>query len=484
VSSKRGLSSKTSFIVDSVAAAVPEEVRARAQRVKLVAFDVDGVLCSPLLEYGTSGEEVKRFHVRDGMGIRLLLESGIEVAVVSARTSGALVRRLRDLGIVHASLECLDKLSAIRALVARLGLELSEVCFAGDDLFDVPVLHEVGFPVCVADAHPIAKREAAWVTASNGGEGAVREIADLLLGARRELDQVYSTHLARELARNDARRAEDDSSHESGFGVIIPARYASSRLPGKPLREIAGVPMVARVYQNARASGADYVIVATDDERIVDVVERAGGRAVLTSPHHSTGTDRLAEVVAVKSLPPDAIVVNVQGDEPLLDPAAIRRVARSLRENPRAGIATLAIPIRDAEALFDPNVVKVVLGENGQALYFSRAPIPWDRDRLPSSGWPTGHPLLTADESPYLRHIGLYAYRVQTLQRLANERPTRIERLESLEQLRALWLGITIQVEIETEAPAHGVDTEEDLERVEELLRLGAAKRKPVLEPV
>lgn len=254
------------------------------------------------------------------------------------------------------------------------------------------------------------------------------------------------------------------------FGVIIPARYASTRLPGKPLRDIAGRPMIAWVIDRARESGAAFVLVATDDERIAHAVERHGARAVLTSPAHPSGTDRLAEAAALEKLPPDTIVLNVQGDEPLLPPAAIRVVAQALAERPEAALATLAAPLHDVADLYSPHVVKVVLDQAGYARAFSRAPLPWVRDAFPPL--PERPPTLPPGVS-FLRHVGLYGYRVKTLTRLAASPVVPWERAESLEQLRALWLGLPIHVTVVDEAPPHGVDTEEDLERVRPLFLPG-----------
>ena len=251
------------------------------------------------------------------------------------------------------------------------------------------------------------------------------------------------------------------------FGVIIPARYASKRLPGKPLIDLGGKPMVVRVMELAAQAGAAFAMVATDDERIVEVVTQAGGEAMLTDPEHETGTDRLAEVARRLRLDPDTIIVNLQGDEPALPPEQVRRVAQALQHDPEASLATLATPIRDRAELFDPNVVKVVLNQAGRALYFSRAPIPWLRSEFATEAARSSSASLVDD--PFLRHVGLYAYRVSTLLALSQTRPTLLERSENLEQLRALWLGMQIQVAVVAELPAPGVDTEADVERVRKL---------------
>lgn len=258
----------------------------------------------------------------------------------------------------------------------------------------------------------------------------------------------------------------------SSFKAVIPARHASTRLPGKPLADIGGKPMVVRVAERARESGADEVWVATDHGDVLEAVRRAGHRAMLTRPDHPTGTDRIAEVAAALQWPDDTIIANVQGDEPLIDPALIRSVALQLATHADADIATACHPITDAVSLFDSNVVKVVTDRHGYALYFSRAPIPFARDAFARSRdtLPPG--------MPALRHIGLYAYRVRFLRRFAQLAPAPVEELEALEQLRALWHGHRICVLITEHAPPPGVDTPGDLERVRQAL-LGAAHQKP-----
>ncbi len=247
------------------------------------------------------------------------------------------------------------------------------------------------------------------------------------------------------------------------FTVLIPARYASTRLPGKPLLDIMGKPMVVRVAERARASGADRVVVATDDERIRMAASQHGIDAVLTRADHPTGTDRLAEAAAQLKLEDKAIVVNVQGDEPLLEPALIREVAEELRAHDDAAIATACHPIDDPEEAFNPNVVKVVLDHAGYALYFSRATIPWARDAFAATRdtVPRGLPLY--------RHYGLYAYRVGFLRHYPSLSPAQLERFEALEQLRALWHGYRIAVRVTQGTPAPGVDTQQDLDRVRAL---------------
>ncbi len=246
------------------------------------------------------------------------------------------------------------------------------------------------------------------------------------------------------------------------FRVVIPARYASSRLPGKPLADIGGRPMVLHVLDRALEAGAESVVVATDDARVRQAVEAAGQNAIMTAPHHASGTERLVEVVETLGWDDDTLVVNVQGDEPLIDPALIREAALQLALRDDAVMATLAHPIHDHADFINPNVVKVVADEQGYALYFSRAPIPWPRD-----AFAVGQSLPEGLQP--LRHIGLYAYRADFLRSYAQLAPSPLERFEMLEQLRALWHGYRISLGVTPAAPAPGVDTPEDLERVRAL---------------
>jgi len=242
--------------------------------------------------------------------------------------------------------------------------------------------------------------------------------------------------------------------------ALLPARAASTRLPGKPLADIAGKPMIVRVAEQAARSNASRIVVATDEIAIAEAVHAHGFEAILTSPDHPTGTDRLSEAAALLGLTDETIVVNVQGDEPLIDPALINAVAALLAAHPDAAVATCACPITDADALFNPNVVKVVCAQDGRALYFSRAPIPWARDALAS-----GERVLAAG-LPAWHHIGLYAYRVDFLRRFPTLPQGTLERYEMLEQLRALEHGHAILVHCTDAAPMPGVDTPQDLARV------------------
>ena len=244
------------------------------------------------------------------------------------------------------------------------------------------------------------------------------------------------------------------------FVVAIPARYAASRLPGKPLRTIGGEPLVLHVARRALAAGARDVWVAADDDRNAQALEGCGVRVAMTSPDHASGTDRLAECARIAGWADDTIVVNLQGDEPFAPASGLQAAARALAES-GAEMATLATPIEDAATLFDPNAVKLVRADDGTALYFSRAPIPWPRDAFAADR------SVLPDGGPWLRHIGLYAYRAGFLQRFAALPPGRLERIESLEQLRVLEAGFRIAVALSPEPFPPGVDTPEDLARAE-----------------
>jgi 3-deoxy-manno-octulosonate cytidylyltransferase (CMP-KDO synthetase) len=242
------------------------------------------------------------------------------------------------------------------------------------------------------------------------------------------------------------------------FKAVIPARYGSTRLPGKPLLPLAGRPMLQHVHERALQSGADEVVIATDDQRIESTALGFGATVCMTAASHASGTERIAEVAAKLDWTGDCIVVNVQGDEPLMPPALISQVAAGLAQHSDAVVATLACPLTDRQEWQDPNVVKAVLDRGGYALYFSRAAVPFDRD---------GH----ADaRQTALRHLGLYAYRVNFLQAYSTLEASPLEQIEKLEQLRVLWHGMRIHVGIAEERPGPGVDTQADLERVAALL--------------
>ena len=244
------------------------------------------------------------------------------------------------------------------------------------------------------------------------------------------------------------------------YTVVIPARYGSTRLPGKPLLDIAGKPMVQGVWEQARLSSAREVVIATDDERILEVAQGFGARACMTSPHHPSGTDRLHEVAAYFGWADEQIVVNVQGDEPMIPPTVIDQVAHNLATHTQAGIATLCEGITDIAELVDPNAVKVVFDNSGMALYFSRATIPWPREQFKAgqNTMPT--------QGDWYRHIGIYAYRTAFLHEYVTWQPAPPEQLEQLEQLRALYHGARIHVAAAGERVPGGVDTQADLDAV------------------
>jgi 3-deoxy-manno-octulosonate cytidylyltransferase (CMP-KDO synthetase) len=247
------------------------------------------------------------------------------------------------------------------------------------------------------------------------------------------------------------------------FKVVIPARHASSRLPAKPLLDIGGKPMVVRVAERALASGAEEVIVATDHLDILNAVQAFGIRGLMTREDHTSGTDRLSEVAAHFGWQDEVLVVNVQGDEPLIDPALIQSVAVNLTTHTQAAIATVCHAIHDKETMLNPNVVKVVLDQEGYAMYFSRAPIPYPRDAFAQS-------LALPKDMEVYRHVGIYAYRAKFLHAYTKLAPTAVEQYEALEQLRALWHGYKISVAITQVAPASGVDTAEDLALVRQII--------------
>lgn len=251
--------------------------------------------------------------------------------------------------------------------------------------------------------------------------------------------------------------------------IVIPARYASTRLPGKPLADVAGKTLIERVHDCARATGARSITIATDDERIADAARRFGANVCMTAGTHRSGTDRIGEVIRQLGLAPEDIVVNLQGDEPLMPPSLVRQVAAALERDYEAVAATACHPITDVETLRNPNAVKVVCDNKGYALYFSRAPIPWPRARMSGA---EAEPIRAA------RHIGLYAYRAGFVARFCAWDPCPIEELEQLEQLRVLWHGERIVVHMTDQAPANGVDTPEDLDRVRRHFTVSSEKRK------
>ena len=247
--------------------------------------------------------------------------------------------------------------------------------------------------------------------------------------------------------------------------IVIPARYDSTRLPGKPLLMLAGKPMLQHVYERACASQAREVVIATDDERIARAADGFGARVCMTDSAHASGTARIAEVIDVLGWDEEEIIVNLQGDEPLMPVSLLNQVAQDMAHHRQADTATLAAHLEHSGQLFDPHVVKVVLDRKGYALYFSRAPIPWKRDEI---AW--GQAVDEASARGYLRHIGLYAYRAAFVKEYVNWPVAPIETQESLEQLRTLWNGKRIHVSLAAEIPPAGVDTPEDAVRIEAML--------------
>lgn len=248
------------------------------------------------------------------------------------------------------------------------------------------------------------------------------------------------------------------------FSVVIPARYESSRIPGKALVDIAGKPMLQHVYERALESGAETVIIATDDERVQEAAEGFGAVVCMTGSEHTSGTERISEVVSTMEFEDDDIVVNVQGDEPLIPPEVIHQVATDLTGHENIKMCTLCQPIKNSSELLDPDVVKVVLNRRGFALYFSRAPIPWERDRFPLEA------NVDINDNYHYRHIGIYAYRAKFLQEYMDWEPCYLEQMESLEQLRILWHGGRIHAIVAQEKIPPSVDTARDLEFVRQQL--------------
>ena len=273
---------------------------------------------------------------------------------------------------------------------------------------------------------------------------------------------VQKLTLSEKSARDTSRHPTGSEGKEFVYHVVIPARHASTRLPGKPLLLIAGKPMVVRVAEQAAKSGAQQIWIATDHHAIANVAHEHGFKACLTKESHLSGTERIAEVVEQCDWPDDTIVVNVQGDEPLIPPALIHAVAEHLHTHPECAMATACHAIHDETSMRNPNIVKTVLDKNGNAMYFSRAPIPYPRDAFAQ------HLPIPAD-LPVLRHIGIYAYRAGFLRAYGRLPPIVLEHYEALEQLRALYYGYKIGVVIAEQAPPGGVDTEQDLHAAQQL---------------
>ena len=403
-------------------------------KYKLVALDIDGVLTDGKLHYGPTGEEVKVFHVKDGAAIKELMKAGIEVCWITARGSKSVEKRAQELSVKRLHMRVVDKLEVLSSIVEEMKITFSEVCYAGDHLMDLPCMEKVGLAYAPNDAIARVKEIAHIAAKAKGGEGIVDEIADTLLRNQKQ----------------DAR-----------FHIIIPARYGSTRLEGKPLIKLGEKPMVQWVYEKAKATGCQRIVIATENEGIRRTCEAFGAEVIMTSPTLASGTDRAAAVAEALQFCDSDIVVNLQGDEPLMPKEAIEKVAQNLAKNRQADISTLCTTL-ESEDLNNSNVVKVVCDSTSHALYFSRSPIPFDRDNNEELQLSTAR-----------RHLGIYGYRVGSLKRLANSPQHPLERLEALEQLRALAGGMTIYVDQWHGLIPAGVDTEKDITRVAAALGKG-----------
>lgn len=382
---------------------------------QLVFSDVDGVLTDSKINIGQDGEIFKSFNVKDGYGIvQWKKKDGHDFVIITSRESQAVNNRAAELGIKEVHQGVKSKLKKVDEIASRLGFDLEDVVYIGDDLTDLQTIETVGTACCPANAAEEIRRKCSYISQYNGGEGAVRDILNHLESASKTLG-------------------------------VIPARYGSTRLPGKPLTKIAGKPMIQHVYERANeATLLDDLIVATDDERIIEVVEAAGGTAMMTDPNHPTGTDRVAQVADKVGAD---YTINIQGDEPLIDPDLIDAIVRALRENPPK-VATPISPIEDQTLLDNKNTVKVVTDKDGKALYFSRS-------KIPSRG-KTG--------TTY-KHIGLYGFKTELLLEYI-EMESALESAEDLEQLRLLENGYEIQT-VETDYDSKEVNVESDISVVE-----------------
>lgn len=387
--------------------------------VEVVISDVDGVLTNGHINMGNNGEIFKNFDVKDGRKIVDWIESGNEFIIVTGRSSGIVEQRADELGITTVYQGVSNKLDQVQEIASDRSIGLEKIAYIGDDITDLRTLGEIGVGCCPADAVQPVQRECDYVSNCLGGKGAVRDILEFL------------------------------SVSEKTVVGIIPARYGSTRLPGKPLIDLCGKPMIQHVYERASdAETLDDLIVATDNDQIIKSVESIGGTAVHTDPEHPTGTDRVAEVARNAEYD---ITVNIQGDEPLIDPNAIDATVNALIQNPSA-VATSVSIIEDKSALGDENVVKVVRSKDGNALYFSRS-------QIPSRG----------STGTTYKHIGLYAFETNILLEYVDMDST-LEEQEDLEQLRLLENGYDIQTTlVEYDAPE--VNVEEDVEKVESVMR-------------
>jgi len=387
---------------------------------QLIFSDIDGVLTDSKINIGQDGELFKSFNVKDGYGIvQWRKKDDHDFVIVTSRESAIVENRASELGVqeVHQGVE--DKKQKVEDITSRLGFNLKDTVYIGDDLTDLEVMDVVGTACCPVNAAQAVKNECSYISHYMGGDGAVRDILN---------------HL--------------DTASQTILGVI-PARYGSTRLPGKPLKNIAGKPMIQHVYERAsNAALLDEIIIATDDERIVEAVESAGGVAMMTNPNHLTGTDRVAEVA--EKVGAD-FTVNIQGDEPLINPDVIDAIVTALREN-SPKVATPISTIEDESVLNDENTVKVVTDSDGKALYFSRSKIP--------SGGGTG--------TTY-KHIGLYGFETELLLDYIDMQSD-LEAVEDLEQLRLLENGYEIQP-VQTNYNSKEVNVESDISVVEQKIQ-------------
>ena len=403
----------------------------RIKKVVLLAMGADGILTNGGIFSDESGQTMSRFDVHDGIGIKLLIDKGVKCAIITAHKSKALEHRAKQLGICEIYQDVKDKASVFEAMIKRLGVSGENVAYIGNELNDLPVFKKAGIAIAVADAVSEVKQSAVYVTKKSGGAGAVREVCDLLL------------HNARTGCRSVG---------------VIPARYGSTRFPGKPLALINGYPLVYHVYLRAMKAGLDDVIIATDDERILKACQKLNCKVVMTSKKHNTGSDRVAEIAFNNSAD---FFVNIQGDEPVISPYLIDEVAQVLRNDSLIDIATARKRIQTKEEISNPNVVKIVVDINDNVIFCSRAAMPFlcNRD-LNEKNNITNH----------FKHIGIYAYRREVLLSLAQLPPSPLELAESLEQLRALEYGFRMKA-IETDYDSIGVDTPEDLEKVKKYIK-------------
>lgn len=388
--------------------------------VDVVFSDVDGVLTDSCINIGDNGEIFKSFDVKDGYGIvKWNDHDNREFVIVTSRSSAAVEHRATEIGIDEVHQGVTNKRETITQIAERLEADLDNAAYIGDDVSDVEAMKAVGTACCPADAVSEVRSECSYITPRDGGHGAVRDILGYL-----------------------------EKSSKTVLGVI-PARYGSTRLPGKPLVELDGKAMIQHVYERAnRADLLDELVVATDDEQIVETVEAVDGTAVLTDPDHATGTDRVAEIAAERGFD---FTINIQGDEPLIDPDVIDTVVQALREN-HPNVATPISPIDDSALLEDKSTVKVVTDADGRALYFSRS-------RIPANG---------TTEDAY-KHIGLYGFNTGLLLDYV-DMESDLEAAEDLEQLRLLENGYEIQT-VRTDYDAAEVNVESDIPIVEKQLR-------------